>query len=100
MGRKQNIAYNPAAGTFLATVFGFLSRPCCSLPFFLSLAGLSSSSLVLMLQPYRYIFLATGLVAFAVSGYFTFRMRGATFNKVFFFVSFLATCVFTVQTNL
>jgi len=79
---------------FVAAVLGFLSRPCCSIPFFLSLAGLGSSSLVRVLQPYRFLFLAGGLILFTTSAYYTFRVRGALFNKILFVASLSASAIF------
>lgn len=86
-----------ASLTLLASVLGFLARPCCSIPFFLSLLGLGSSSLGLVLRLYRDLFLAAGMLGFAVSAYYTLRVRGAIFNKVFFIVSLLATFFFLMM---
>jgi len=89
-----------AGWSFLGAILSFLSRPCCSLPFFLSLAGLGSSSLVLMLQPYWYVFFSAGLISFAISAYLTFRVRGAWFNKIFFILSLLAAILFFILPTL
>ncbi|MBI3004457.1 MAG: hypothetical protein HYY49_03475 [Ignavibacteriales bacterium] len=97
---RKTVAAKQTSWTLLAAVLGFLARPCCSIPFFLSLLGLGSSSLGLLLRPYRELFLFTGMIGFAVAAYYTFRVRGAAFNKVFFVVSFLATVIFILRPHL
>jgi len=84
----------------LASILGFLARPCCSIPFLLSVLGVGSSSLGLLLTPYSDLFLTTGMIGFAISAYFTFRARGGIFNKVFFVISFLTTFVFIMLPQL
>lgn len=78
----------------MAVVLGFLSRPCCSIPFFLALFGMGSAGLVEMLYPYRHLFLGVSLLSFMVSGWMVFRVEGALFNKIFFLASILITFLF------
>ena len=76
------------------TTLGFLSRPCCSIPFFYSLFGLGSSGVASALEPYRELFLIIALISFSVGGYLPFRVSGAMFNKVFFVASVTLTFIF------
>lgn len=78
----------------MAVVLGFLSRPCCSIPFFLALFGMGSAGLVELLYPYRHLFLVVSLLSFAVSGWMVFRVEGALFNKIFFIASLLFTFLY------
>ncbi|MEX0721566.1 MAG: hypothetical protein WD059_12920 [Balneolaceae bacterium] len=87
-------------GGFIAVIVGFLSRPCCSLPFFLALFGMGSGGMVELLLPYRHLFLALSLISFSVSGWMIFRVQGAMFNKIFFVISVLATFLFLFQPQL
>lgn len=84
----------------LGGTLGFLSRPCCSIPFFLSFLGLSGSSFGVVLLPYRNLLLIASLLAFAISAHHTFRVQGAIFNKLFFVVSFLGSLLFIILPNL
>ena len=84
-------------GTFsgiMAVILGFLSRPCCSIPFFLALFGMGSAGLVETLLPYRHLFLAVSVLSFIISGWMIFRVKGALFNKFFFVASVLFTFLF------
>jgi len=76
------------------TTLGFLSRPCCSIPFFYSLFGLGSSGVASALDPYRELFLIIALISFSIGGYLTFCVSGAIFNKVFFISSVTLTFIF------
>jgi len=83
--------------TILGSVLGFLARPCCSIPFFLSLLGLSSSGLGVILIPYRTAFVAAIVPVFACAGYRTFRVHGAIVNKIFFSASLLGSALFYIS---
>lgn len=80
--------------SLIGSIFGFLSRPCCSIPFFYSLFGLGSSGIAAALEPYRVLFLIIALISFSIGGYLTFRVRGAVFNKAFFVASVTLTFIF------
>lgn len=75
-------------------IFGFLTRPCCSLPFFGAIFGVSVSSMLNVVEEYRYLLFVVSFIIFSVAGYFTFRIKGGIFNKVFFVGSVLITAVF------
>ncbi|GEM_PF-2112486 len=75
-------------------ILGFLSRPCCVLPFIFSVLGFSSSSLILTLGSYTKLFAATSVVSFGISSYFTFRVKGAVFNKILFVMSVTSSVAF------
>jgi hypothetical protein len=76
------------------TTLGFLSRPCCSIPFFYSVFGLGSSGLASLIEPYKWIFFFLAVISFSISGYLIFRIHGAVFNKIFFGISVAVTVLF------
>jgi len=84
----------------VSAVLGFLSRPCCSIPFFMSMLGAGSSGLVLALLPYRTVFLIIGMIFFGISSYLVFRVHGALFNKIFFIISFSTSLLFILSPHL
>src|SRR5690625_7757127 len=83
-----------------AVILGFLSRPCCSIPFFLALFGMGSAGLVETLLPYRHLFLGVSIVSFSIFGWMVFRVEGALFNKVIFVVSVMVTVLFLFPLHL
>ena len=77
----------PTTTSLLSVVLGFLTRPCCSLPFFLNLVGAGSSSLALSLMPYRTVFRAASLLALALAGFFIYwRRQNHPINRFSFWV--------------
>lgn len=76
------------------TVSGFLTRPCCSVPFFYSLFGLSASGVGSSMGLYEELFYVIAIISFTIGGHFTFRVRGAVFNKVFFIAGASVTIIF------
>lgn len=62
-------------------VAGFLTRPCCVIPAALSVAGISSASVVGAMLAYQPVFLAVSAVTVLVSLWMTFRREGGWFNR-------------------
>lgn len=78
----------------MAVILGFLSRPCCSIPFFLAIFGMGSGGLVELIEPYRHLFLGVSLLSFLMTGWMVFQVEGAIFNKIFFVLSVFITVLF------
>ncbi len=62
-------------------VAGFLTRPCCVIPAALSVAGISSASVVDAMVAYRPVFLAVSAATVLTSLCMTFQREGGWFNR-------------------
>ena len=65
----------------LATLAGFLTRPCCVIPAALSLAGVSSAGLSSVFMTHRPLFAALSAGCLGVSGWLTLRRGGSRISK-------------------
>src|SRR5690625_7885549 len=77
-----------------AVILGFLSRPGCSIPFFLALFGMGAAGLVETLLPYRHLFLVVSIVSFTISAWMAFRVVAALSNTLFFVARVMVIVMF------
>jgi hypothetical protein len=68
-------------GALVASIAGFVTRPCCIVPAAMSLAGLGSARLSSALTSYRFEFLLASTVLLATSLVVSVRRDGGSFNK-------------------
>lgn len=66
----------------VATVAGFLTRPCCVIPAVMSVAGVGSAGLASSMAMYRPAFLGASVVMLGGALWLTFRRPGGVFIKV------------------
>jgi hypothetical protein len=78
---------NGQSTSILGLALAFLARPCCLLPMLISLFGLGSTSLLMMLYPYRWLLVASAGISFAVSAFFTFRPSVSIVTKATWIVA-------------
>jgi hypothetical protein len=71
-----------------------LARPCCLLPMLVSLFGLGSTTLLMTLYPYRWLLLASAVMSFAVSAFFTFRQGVSVVTKGVWFIAIVGAVWF------
>ncbi|OLC76247.1 MAG: hypothetical protein AUH72_19300 [Acidobacteria bacterium 13_1_40CM_4_65_8] len=67
--------------TIVATVSGFLTRPCCVIPAAMSMTGIGTARLSGALVSHRAEFLMTSALLLGASVVINFRREGGVFNK-------------------